>query len=208
MKIFTPGYFHLPEELLCDTPGVLFMTALSSGAGTTSSTLAMAQVLDSEYNQRVVIIDSSTSQSSLTRQLALQNTVGLWDVVGPSQANPRDISLAKIGKTGISFLPAGKALQNTPMATIDVAQFANLLSYLKETFSMILFDGPVMEPIPATPFPATLFTGAIIVINGSEAGAGTIGKIQSTAQRMNLKIRGVIINRRRYYAPDWVYRLP
>lgn len=204
MKVLHPSQINLPPEILDLRVKTLYLTAPHCGAGTTTCTLALANNLSGSLSQKVAVIDGNTYSSSITNDLKLQGQPGFFDYI--SFAN-QDISklLFPFEDGEFHVIPIGNFETPIPWGIYLHEQASKFLDKLCETFDFVLFDAPAIYTENSRLSLASVFHGAIMIINSKDTRIEVADSARERLVQGNANLLGTIFNRRRYHIPKWLY---
>ncbi|WP_025127372.1 MULTISPECIES: CpsD/CapB family tyrosine-protein kinase [Pseudomonas] len=203
LNIQSPSESNLAVTVLDQELRVILLTAANRNSGITSSSLSMANELARTSRGRVLLVDTSLSENSLTRRLDLGEREGFLDLaladVPPSLASCIERSEA----LDFDFLPLGRRQQYSERLTPELLR--ELLQVLAEEYRFVIIDG---DPVYSSGDILTLSTqvdGVVLVVRSEETRWEVA---QAAAQRLiqaEAKLIGSVFNARKYYMPKWVY---
>ncbi len=85
-------------------------------------------------------------------------------------------------------------------------RFDGFLNKVRNSFDFVIFD---CAPVPGFPDTQTLCSkvdGVILVITFDKTRRQVALRAKKELEDAGANILGVVINRRKYYIPDWIYR--
>lgn len=203
LKIQRPSESNLAVTVLDQELRVILLTAANRNSGVTSSSLSMASELARTSRGRVLLVDTSLSDDSLTRRLGLEQRPGFLDLalaeIPPTLAE----CIQNSQELDFDLLPLGRRQQYSERLAPE--QLRELLQALGEQYRFVIVDG---DPVYSSGDILTLSTqvdGVVLVVRSEE----TRGEVaQAAAQRLiqaEAKLIGSVFNARKYYMPKWVY---
>ncbi len=203
LKIQRPSESNLAVTVLDQELRVILLTAANRNSGVTSSSLSMASELARTSRGRVLLVDTSLSDDSLTRRLGLEQRPGFLDLalaeIPPTLAECIEFSQ----ELDFDLLPLGRRQQYSERLTPE--QLRELLQALGEQYRFVIVDG---DPVYSSGDILTLSTqvdGVVLVVRSEETRWEVA---QAAAQRLiqaEAKLIGSVFNARKYYMPKWVY---
>ncbi|MGC5698738.1 CpsD/CapB family tyrosine-protein kinase [Pseudomonas sp. NFXW11] len=203
LKIQNPSESNLAVTVLDRELRVILLTAANRHSGVTSSSLSMASELARSSRGRVLLVDTSLSEQSLTRQLGLDQQQGFLDLALAEQP-PLLASCIQAGEPqGFDFLPLGRRQQYAERLTPELLR--ERLHSLAGDYRFVILDG---DPVYSSGDILTLATqvdGVVLVVRSEETRWEVA---QAAAQRLiqaEAKLIGSVFNARKYYMPKWVY---
>jgi Mrp family chromosome partitioning ATPase len=125
------------------------------------------------------------------------STIPVPDEVGAFQVSA-DVA------PGVDVLPAGFNNLN-PMKLSQSDHFTGLIAEHKEKYDYVVFDlPPIAQSLMAIEF-APFFDGVILVIEAGRVRRQVVQQAVTKMSRAGVTIFGVVLNKRKYYMPQWAY---
>lgn len=203
LKIQNPSESNLAVTVLDQELRVILLTAANRNSGVTSSSLSMASELARTSRGRVLLVDTSLSDNSLTRRLDLGERQGFLDLALADTPPLLAQCIQSSEELGFDFLPLGRRQQYAERLTPELLQ--ELLQVLAADYRFVIIDG---DPVYSSGDILTLATqvdGVVLVVRSEETRWEVA---QAAAQRLiqaEAKLIGSVFNARKYYMPKWVY---
>lgn len=203
LKIQRPSESNLAVTVLDQELRVILLTAANRNSGITSSSLSMASELARTSRGRVLLVDTSLSDNSLTRRLDLGERPGFLDLALADTPPLLAQCIESSDELGFDFLPLGRRQQYAERLTPEPLQ--ELLQALAADYRFVIIDG---DPVYSSGDILTLSTqvdGVVLVVRSEETRWEVA---QAAAQRLiqaEAKLIGSVFNARKYYMPKWVY---
>ncbi|AIC20022.1 MULTISPECIES: CpsD/CapB family tyrosine-protein kinase [Pseudomonas] len=203
LDIQTPTESNLAVTVLDQQLRVILLTAPNRNSGVTTSSLALANELARTSRGRVLLLDTSLADDSLTQRLGLEQNPGFLDLVLAEQPPSLASCIEHPGAPGFDFLPLGRRQQYSERLTSQPLR--ELFAALNEVYRFVIVDG---DPVYSNGDLLTLSTqvdGVVLVVRSEETRWEVA---QAAAQRLvqaEAKLIGSVFNARKYYMPKWVY---
>ncbi|MDP9505251.1 CpsD/CapB family tyrosine-protein kinase [Pseudomonas protegens] len=203
LKIQRPSESNLAVTVLDRELRVILLTAANRNSGITSSSLSMASELARTSRGRVLLVDTSLSDNSLTRRLDLGERPGFLDLALADTPPLLAQCIESSDELGFDFLPLGRRQQYPERLTPELLR--ELLQALAADYRFVIIDG---DPVYSSGDILTLSTqvdGVVLVVRSEETRWEVA---QAAAQRLiqaEAKLIGSVFNARKYYMPKWVY---
>ncbi|ULT73704.1 CpsD/CapB family tyrosine-protein kinase [Pseudomonas sp. BC42] len=203
LKIQRPSESNLAVTVLDQELRVILLTAANRNSGITTSSLSMASELARTSRGRVLLVDTSLSDNSLTRRLDLGERPGFLDLALADTPPLLAQCIESSDELGFDFLPLGRRQQYAERLTPELLQ--ELLQALAADYRFVIIDG---DPVYSSGDILTLSTqvdGVVLVVRSEETRWEVA---QAAAQRLiqaEAKLIGSVFNARKYYMPKWVY---
>jgi len=202
-------YQRMKYKLIHYDPEGIFKSLLFCGPGrregTSTVLMHFAQTLAVEGN-RVLLVDANLRNPYLHQAFHLPRENGLTEMVF-SRSSFRNIDQF-IKTTNLDYLgviTSGQPYPN-PNSILDAAYLGDLNDYLKGQWDWILFDCPPMNAYSDSIALACQADGIVIVVQAEktrwEVVQGTRDRLESCGGR----VLGIVLNKRRFHIPDWIYK--
>lgn len=177
---------------------VLLLTAASSKSGTTASVLTLAKELARGSRARVLVLDASLSEGSISHQLGLRQHSGLAEML----ADPGlELSSSVVAVEGQPFdvMPVGGK------GHLDPAALRALLARLRGHYRFIVIDGDAVYANSDSLTIAAQADGVVLVVRAEETRWEVAQAAVQRLQQADARLIGSVFNARRYYMPKWIY---
>ncbi len=161
-----------------------------SQAGATTIAYNLA-VLASTSGSRVLLIDASSTNPTLSKSFARDKTTGLMEILNSAHAYFDFVS--KIDKR-FTLLPIGAFGAVTPGERIGSERIAFSFADLKERFDLTLIDLPAIPDSADAKVIAPLLDGTIVVARYGETSLKMLGEMLDTLTDVNVEILGIVLN--------------
>ncbi|NBF02004.1 cobalamin biosynthesis protein CobQ [Pseudomonas sp. Fl5BN2] len=203
LNIQSPSESNLAVTVLDQELRVILLTAANRNSGITSSSLSMANELARTSRGRVLLVDTSLSENSLTRRLDLGDRAGFLDLALADTPPTLAFCIESRDELNFDFLPLGRRQQYAERLTPQLLR--EVLQSLAKEYRFVIIDG---DPVYSSGDILTLSTqvdGVVLVVRSEETRWEVA---QAAAQRLiqaEAKLIGSVFNARKYYMPKWVY---
>ncbi len=184
---------------------MLFMGATpGTGASTTASSFAATLARDPQ--SKVLFINGNLRPSKKDQNNSL--TIGNADpnvaLAGLLTAESTVMSSA-LGTGNMCILP-NKTKCALPLSLFQSEAFDQFLQTVRERFDHVIIDAPPMQGFPESIVLSRKADGVILVVDAgrTKRRAGLWAKQQIVDA--GGKILGVVLNKRKFYIPNWLYR--
>lgn len=182
---------------------VLLFSCSSHGEGTTNIVLGFATSL-AKGGEKVLLVDANVRNPSLHDFLAVDKKKGFVELI-LRECSLNDV--VKKTKTGNLKVITSGILHSNPFSLFESAYLDTLIDQMKIEADWVLFDSaPINSYIDSVAL-ASKMDGVIMIVQAEK----TRWEVAQTAKKRiedgQGKILGVILNRRKMYIPEWVYKL-
>jgi protein-tyrosine kinase len=188
-----------------DMKVVLFVGAtIGSGATTTASNYAA--MLAQDPQTKVLLIDANlrakkTFGRGRHRDLEKESNVNLAGLLAAESSTVYPVP----GPGNLYVLPSGTQCA-TPLTLFQSDSFDQFLQTVRKRFDHVIIDAPPLTGFPESIVLSRKADGVILVVDSGRTRrrAGLWAKQQ--IEDAGGKILGVVLNKRKFYIPNWLYR--
>jgi len=167
---------------------VIAIVSGKGGVGKTTITAELGIAL-AKRNQKVCVIDADIAMANLSLLLNMQGSpITLHDVLlGESSIQDAIYD----GPKGVKLIPSGLSLEN--YRRVDAERLSSVIELISSQFDFVLLDGPagIDKGVIATVAAAD---EVLLVTMPTSPSIADVLKAKITAQRLNVKVIGVIVN--------------
>ena len=172
-------------------PKILLVTSSQPGEGKSTTSVSLA-VNFTQLGMQVLLIDADLRKATLHKIFAVDNAVGLSNVLTGAQDASQVVHQNVI--EGITLMPSGPLPPN-PAELIAGPQFASLLATAREKFDIVIIDGPPVMGLADAPLLGSLVDGTLVVVDSSATRRRVV---RAAVRRLNFsrtRILGVLFNK-------------
>ena len=181
----------------------IMITGISRQCGTSTTAVGFATTLASDCKSRVLLIEADTRAPSFTKFFTLQEDMGLSDFYSD---NPQKILPLQTAATGnLYVIPSGKRRPGVN-TFFESDRFDAILEQFRQAFDYVILDAP---PVVSHDEPKVLgkkVDGVILVSRSGKSRQRVAIRAKNELEATGANILGVILNRRKHYIPEWIYR--
>ena len=173
------------------------------GEGTSTLTRWFAQDLAFNYQKSVLLLDADYKKPSHLQHFNLISTCG-WDEAIKNEITTDTIK-NQVGNTSLCISSMSK---NTSLNlhSIEPRKFELFFASIKNEFDITIIDSP---PVSNTIEPLALcryMDGIVLVIETEVTKCVFIEKAIELIRKHNGNLLGVVLNKRKYYIPKFIYK--
>jgi len=202
-------YEALGEQLLessdgsTEKPRVFAVVSCHRGEGVSTVATNLSTWLAQRGNGDVLLVDANTAHPSVHRIFKRKLSPGLVDVLENGQGNGEAILNSPV--QNLHILSAGSVKVNLSQI-FDSDRFSKRLSSIKEHYRFIVFDLPAVSQTSIVPRLASLCDGVIIVVEAERLRWEVVQRVKERLVKAEADVLGVVLNKRRFPIPAWLYR--
>jgi len=198
-----------PKKESTDIPRLIAFTSSDFGEGVSTIASKLAVTLSKSSSDQVLIVDSNFAKPSIHKIFGVSLSPGLGEIL--INGNENDVFIQSSPINNLYVLSAGDILTN-PTSKFDSPMFSELLRKWKSKYKFVLFDTPPMQcdmkqcDMNSSVRLASLVDGTIIVIASECVRREVAQNIKDRLEGSNANIIGVVLNKTKYYIPNWLYK--
>jgi capsular exopolysaccharide synthesis family protein len=192
----------LTQCLNADAKTVLF-TGATKDTETAELAATFADTLSNDARIKTLLIDCNfrnpsqhdrfTFDGSDTLLSIMKDDTGI-DGIGPTERN------------NLYVLPAGGKDLNDPTALFRSDNFEHLLMNARDTFNLVILDGPPVTLCAESRYLSGKVDGVILVLEAESTRKHIAIEAKKYIEKTGGKLLGVILNNVKYRIPEWLYR--
>jgi len=199
------AYRNLRTALLLSRAGgppkVTLITSAMSREGKTVTAVNISVML-AQLGGNVLLIDADLRRARCHRVLAVDNHLGLTEVLTGSREMVETIRATEI--ENLYFLGAGSVPPN-PTELLNSSRMAQVMAQLRELYEYIVIDSAPVLPVSDSMVLSKLTDGVVLVANGSATPRQQVKNACARLEYARAKILGVVLNKVKIHSPDYHY---
>jgi Mrp family chromosome partitioning ATPase len=114
-------------------------------------------------------------------------------------------AIKNISASDLKLITAGQKRWN-PLAPIDFEKFKSLLSYVKPYFEFVILDIPPVLRFAEGIALSKQCDGLILVVRANQTRWEIVAEAKRLLEKSGVNILGAVLNRRKFYIPEKIYR--
>jgi len=179
---------------------ILFVGA-SRGDGASTAAYNFAKTLAEDLDVRVLFINADLrAPAPGSQQAPASQSPGLT-----SLASAEMRSLLPASQGNFQVLPSGRNYAD-PAVLFQSKRFEAFLQQVSQQFDYIVLDGPPLDEAPESIALSSKVDGVMLVIDAQNTRRKIALRAKKRIQDVGGKILGVVLNRRKFYVPNWLYK--
>ena len=200
-------YENIKTRLLTRYPGEdiksIMFTSTTHGGGSTTTAISFAKALAIYSRVKVLLIDGNLRTPHLQEVFGIKQDRGLSDLLADENSNA--LKVIKIGRSYLYVLACGQN-DHGPISLFDSQRFDWFLRKVGRQFDFIIFDAAPITTFPETRLLGEKVDGVILVIRSGKIRQQVAIRAQKELEEAGARVLGVVLNRRKYHIPDWLYK--
>ena len=179
----------------------ILVTCARHGEGASTVAIGLATALAKERETRVLLVEGNMRMPSLARLLPTAPAGGLVDYMS-GKLTPEAL-ISRVDALNFSVIVAG----NNGRQVLDLEQVAALLARLRPQFDFIVIDAPPVNRYADACMLAPRVDGVILVVEADRTPVTEAESAKRQLDKVDARILGVVLNRRRSYIPAFLESL-
>ena len=202
-------YSIFREELLLKlnghskAPYVLAIIGCRRGEGVSTVAANISAMLAQGGGGRVLLVDTNIRCPSAHQIFQTRLEPGLANIP-TADHDYGDIIVSERFKN-LHILAAGMP-NGSPPGILRPAQFAKLIKSMKKDYRHVVLDMPAMKEARLAARLASLCDGVVLVIEAERLRWEVLLEAKAQLLKWNANTLGVVLNKRRFPIPEWLYR--
>jgi len=193
----------LESRLERATKRVLVFTSAMHGEGVTTLAIGYSRLLALHGAARVLLVELNARTPSLAQRFALPRSEGVTHYF--EHASPLDTLVQRPGGEAFDVLHVGRA--DPTLIQINLERLLpHLFADALRTYDAVIVDAPPIVACPETPPIAPLADGVVLVVHCGRTKRETVERSVKQVAQFKGRVIGVVLNRKRYYIPEFIYR--
>lgn len=192
------------ESLLADIPRkiVLFIGS-QPGEGASTLVRGFATLAAEHMNKSVLIFDADRQTGNQKKYYGIGSPSGWQDV---SESGGISDVICRIGDSRLYLCPSSNNVSISP-EIFDTRTIVETLSSLRERFELVVIDAPPPLQAPDGLALAPHVDGVVLVVEAENTRWKVAENTKKRLLSVQANILGMAFNKRRFYIPDFFYRL-
>lgn len=197
-----------------DESNVIGLTAAIPNQGVTTITTKLALMLSEKKGENqeikfsspgsgVIVIDANLRHPTIHEKFDLANKDGLCEIL--SNKIPLAEGTYGYRSTDLQVIPVGNYF-NFQLTQNHIKIFKRLLNELKNRFKFIFIDLPPLLHDPKSISLSGLCDGVVMVIKAESCKWEVVDEAIRLLDTARVPIWGGILNKRKFYIPQWLYK--
>jgi capsular exopolysaccharide synthesis family protein len=181
----------------------ILIVGVDEGSGTSSTAIGFATTLARDCRLKVLLIDANLRSPSLHEFFKIERNIGLSNIL--TEKIDETKLFIKAGHGDLYIIPCGKNCKG-PLSIFESEHFEKKLKMMSEEFDCVILDAPPVNSSIETKVMSKKVEGVILVVESGRTRSPVAIKAKKELEEAGANILGVILNRRRQYIPEWIYK--
>jgi capsular exopolysaccharide synthesis family protein len=184
-------------------PRVIAVTSSRAGEGVSTVASNLALTLARKGNQRILLVEANHLNPAIHKIFGVKVIPGLTDHLAEGQESLTGIS--SLRSSNLDVIQSGKG-EVSLYQLADSREFSELLSLWKSEYSFVILDFPAISQTRSTLRLSSLADAVVLVVQAENVGYESVRKDLAQLGQAKAQVLGVVLNKRMFHIPEWVYR--
>ncbi|MHC1725258.1 MAG: CpsD/CapB family tyrosine-protein kinase [Syntrophobacteraceae bacterium] len=181
---------------------IQFMGA-REGEGTSTIVREFARVSADLIGNSVLLLDADRHRPTQSQFFDIQSEYGWIEALKKGEQIGN--ALHRVGQSKLFMSPSMNSSVSTP-EIFNSPTFDGLCQNLKTDFDLVLIDSAPLTVSPDGLAIASKVDGVLLVVEAEKTRWQTVRRVRDSITRVGGKILGIVLNKRRYYIPQSIYK--
>lgn len=183
---------------------VFSIVSCHTGEGVSTISAYLASALADQGNGRMLLVDTNFEDPLTHRIFGVNNTPGLAEMLDSGQSQSSFIQPSSVNN--LDLLCAGETAEPINRHIFESKAFSDLLAYLKNEYTFILFDTPAVWEESHAVILGSLLDSVILVVEAEETRWEVAQRAKDRLTKAGANLLAGILNKRRFYVPKRLYQ--
>ncbi len=208
-KNFRRGLMNLrnsiDSELKNNDYRVIMFTSAVAGEGKTTIVAFLARMLALGEADRVLLVDCAVVNPEIHALFGLENDKGILDYL--SGTVPLEEVIRNVEEGVLDIVTTGtRRGADITQPLFNSEKMSTFIRATREMYDYVLIDTSAVMEAPETPIIGSYATGTVIVVQSGKTKREVIKRAMLMIEKLDGRFFGTVLNRKRYYIPEFIYR--
>jgi capsular exopolysaccharide synthesis family protein len=192
--------FLLPGS---EAPRLVVFCGVESGDGSSWVCTRASETLASQVKASVCVVDANLRTPFLHQHFRTDNLLGLADAV--YQSGPVRKFAHQLNGANLWLITCGSKTTDSH-SLLASEGLRSRLAELRAEFDYVLVDGPPVNLYADTALLGKLVDGVVLVVQANSTHREAARKAKESLDSANVRLLGVVLNKRTFPIPEFLYR--
>jgi len=198
-EIKTKLITHFSEESI----KTIMFTSTAHGDGSSFTAVSFAKTLARDCRLNVVIMDANLRCPKLHEIFNIEYRHGVSNLL--TEDEDKTSFVKKVGHGGLYFISCGDK-NSEPMDLFESIRFEQTLQIMRKKFDYVILDTPPVNSYAESIVIASKVDGVILVLESDKTRQQVALRAKEEMEKAGANVLGVILNKRKHYIPEWIYK--
>jgi protein-tyrosine kinase len=195
----------IDSEMKAKESRVILFTSAVGREGKTTIVASLARILALGESVRILLVDCSVRNPELHRLFGVENARGIVDFLAGRAQLKEIIRTVDRGVLDLVTTGTSEGVDVTqPLFNSD--RLRVFMREAAEAYDYVLIDSSAILEAPETPIIGSLTDGVVMVIHAARTRREVIKRAMLMVSKLDGVFIGTVLNRKKYYIPEFIYR--
>jgi succinoglycan biosynthesis transport protein ExoP len=181
----------------------ILFTSSTSAEGTTTIVSSYARLLSVQTNERVLLLEMNARKPALHWKFGLKSRFGVTQVLDGTRTLEAIVQPVLQGSFDVAHVGEGDPVK----IQINLDQtFPVLLQAALRRYDTVLIDAPPVIGAPEVPPMTAAVDGVVMVVRAGRTKREVVQRSLELIGQFEGNVLGLVLNRKKYAIPDFIYR--
>jgi capsular exopolysaccharide synthesis family protein len=181
----------------------IMFTSTAHGDGSSFTAVSFATSLAKDCLLNVLLIDANLRSPRFHEVFNIHQNNGLSAIL--NKGEDEKCFVRKVGYGNLYVIPC-RGNNIGPLNLFESIRFEKMLQIMREKFDYVILDTPPVNKYEDPVVIASKVDGVILVIEADKTRKQVAIQAKQEMEKAGAKVLGVILNRRKHYIPEWIYK--
>lgn len=182
---------------------VIFFSGTNRGVGVSTTAINFATTLAHHRHQKVLLVEANLRTPGIHSSFDIERDRGLSDMI-TNGGDP--VSYIKEIRPGYLSVVTAGTKHGVPISLFESDRFDAFLRSMNELFDYIILDVPPVPIFSEARVLCSKVDGVVLVLDAGKTRRQVAVRAKKEIEAAGGRILGVVLNKRKYYIPKWLYK--
>jgi len=182
----------------------ILFSGMNHGDGTSTTVVNFALTLTRDPVNKVLLMDANLRTPSLHGAFHLEQSRGLSDL--PNNRQTAEFLVKKVENRNLYVITCGGHPHVGPVGLFESSVFCEFLKAMRVRFDYVIIDGPPIPRFSETRVLCAKVDGVVMVLSAGKTREHVAKRAKQEIEEAGGRVLGMVLNRRKLYIPEWLYR--
>lgn len=182
----------------------ILFNATSHGAGCSTTALHFAAALAQGSKQKVILVEVNLRTPGLRKKLKIDDAPELSEIVANfGKMSPR---IEIVGPENLYVIACGGGSLIGPLGLFESDEFDRFMRMIRTNFDYVILDAPPVPIFSEFRILCSKVDGVILVAEAGKTRRQVMLQAKKELEAAGGRFLGVVLNKRKFYIPKWIYK--
>lgn len=184
---------------------VIMFTSAVAGEGKTMIAGYLARVLAMGESERILLVDCAVNDPQMHSLFGVENDRGILDYLDGTAPIEKVVKVIDEGVLDLVTTGSARGADVT-QPLFGSARMRDFMRSAAENYEYVIIDSSAILEAPETPIIGSFATGVVIVVEAGKTKREVVKRAMMMIEKLGGEFIGSILNKKKYYIPEFIYR--